>query len=215
MGRTRPKCTGQAQPSPCEQCPQLFTCYLNSGRDEGSTQEKNKRGEGLTCSVVVVSGAARGDKQRRQQFVVAGGVVEAPPCFPSSFFSIFLLVFVFLLSSFLCFSSLSCFVFLVLFSFCCLLLALSSPTFIGEKQRRVRPERLLCCHPEPPKGYIPSILPPRGKQVGCVGVFLSHWGREVGENQGRKCFFFPCSLHVQGKKKTYGVVLNDTVLGLF
>jgi hypothetical protein len=32
---------------------------------------------------------------------------------------------------------------------------------------------------------------------------------------GDKCFFFSCSLRVQGKKKTYGVVQNDTVFSSF
>ena len=46
------------------------------------------------------------------------------------------------------------------------------PCFYRQKIRETWLGRPLCCHPKPPKGYIPSILPPRGKQVDYVGVFL-------------------------------------------
>jgi len=39
-------------------------------------------------------------------------------------------------------------------------------------------------------------------------------GEDGGKHRGTKAPF-PCFLHVQGKKKTYGVVQNGTVLGLF
>jgi hypothetical protein len=39
-------------------------------------------------------------------------------------------------------------------------------------------------------------------------------GEGGGKRRGTKAPF-PCFLHVQGKKKTYGVVQNDTVLGPF
>ena len=52
-------------------------------------------------------------------------------------------------------------------------------------------------------------------QMGVLGrcLFELKGGRKVGENKGTKATF-PCFLHVQGKKKTYGVIQNDTVLGL-
>jgi hypothetical protein len=36
MGRTWPNHRGWAQPSPCEQCPPLFTCSVNSGGMAGT-----------------------------------------------------------------------------------------------------------------------------------------------------------------------------------
>jgi hypothetical protein len=45
-------------------------------------------------------------------------------------------------------------------------------------------------------------------------LFELKGGRKGGENRGTKAPF-PCFLHVQGKKKTYIVVQNDTILGLF
>jgi hypothetical protein len=45
-------------------------------------------------------------------------------------------------------------------------------------------------------------------------LFELKGGRKGGENRGTKAPF-PCFLHVQRKKKTYGVVQNGTVLGLF
>jgi hypothetical protein len=48
---------------------------------------------------------------------------------------------------------------------------------------------------------------------GSVGFFFfGFWEREGEEQmQGDKIFFFTCPLRVQGKKKTYGIVQNDTV----
>jgi hypothetical protein len=52
--------------------------------------------------------------------------------------------------------------------------------------------------------------------MGVLGrhLFELKGGRKGSENRGTKASF-PCFLHVQRKKKTYGVVQNDTVLGLF
>jgi len=44
MGQTRPKYVGWAQPSPYEQCPPLFTCYMNNGGQAG-TKPENKKGK--------------------------------------------------------------------------------------------------------------------------------------------------------------------------
>jgi len=54
------------------------------------------------------------------------------------------------------------------------------------------------------------------EQMGVLGrcLFELKGGRKVGENKGTKAPF-PCFLHVQGKKKTYDVIQNNTVLGLF
>jgi hypothetical protein len=54
------------------------------------------------------------------------------------------------------------------------------------------------------------------EQMGVFGrrLFELKGGRKDGENRGTKAPF-PCFLHVQRKKKTYGVVQNGTVLGLF
>jgi len=90
------------------------------------------------------------------------------------------------LSSFLCFSAFF-FSFLPLFFssfffrssapslFCsaalpplCFFFFCSLPLYLWEKQGRETQGRPLCSRPEPPKGYVPSILPPRGKQVGML-----------------------------------------------
>ena len=51
---------------------------------------------------------------------------------------------------------------------------------------------------------------------GQVGLSLVFWvlGERGEKNGGGECFFFPCSLRVQGKKKAYGAVQNDTVCSL-
>jgi len=54
MGRIRPKYMGWAEPGPntwagprpCEQCPPLFTCYVNSGGVAGTQQEKEEGEKG-------------------------------------------------------------------------------------------------------------------------------------------------------------------------
>jgi hypothetical protein len=46
-------------------------------------------------------------------------------------------------------------------------------------------------------------------------LFGSSGGREGGEKQGNKAFLFRYFLRVQGKKKGYSVVQNDSVLGFF
>jgi len=51
-------------------------------------------------------------------------------------------------------------------------------------------------------------------QVGAL-VFWVLGERERIKKWEGKCFFFPCSLRVQGKKKAYGAVQNGTVCFLF
>jgi hypothetical protein len=55
--------------------------------------------------------------------------------------------------------------------------------------------------------------------AGKWGVLLASfwWFQRKREwaKQGRKVFFFPCSLRLKGKKKTYGVVQNNTVFAFF
>jgi hypothetical protein len=72
--------------------------------------------------------------------------------------------------------------------------------------------RPLCSRP---RGASP-VLPPCGRQVvSFVGVFLVVSEKREQAKQGRKVFFFPCSLRVQGKRKTYGAVQNDIVFSSF
>jgi len=63
-----------------------------------------------------------------------------------------------------------------------------------------------------PKGYIPSIFPPCGKQVGsfCRYLFKLFWRKGEEKSRGRKSSSSPAS-RVQGKKKTHTVVQNGTV----
>jgi hypothetical protein len=63
-----------------------------------------------------------------------------------------------------------------------------------------------------PKGYIPSIFPPSGKQVGsfCRYLFKLFWRKGEEKSRGRKSSSSPAS-RVQGKKKTHTVVQNGTV----
>ena len=51
---------------------------------------------------------------------------------------------------------------------------------------------------------------------GQVGLSLVFWvlGEREEKKMGGKCFFFPCSLRVQGKKKAYGAVQNGTICSL-
>jgi hypothetical protein len=52
--------------------------------------------------------------------------------------------------------------------------------------------------------------------VGCVGVFLRfRRERESVKTGGRKKSSSSLASHVQGKKKTYGAVLNNTVFASF
>jgi hypothetical protein len=51
----------------------------------------------------------------------------------------------------------------------------------------------------PPKGYVPSILPPHGKQVGCQRLFE----RELAVEQRKKSSSSSPASRVQGKKKTW------------
>jgi hypothetical protein len=51
-------------------------------------------------------------------------------------------------------------------------------------------------------------------QVGAL-VFWVLGERERIKKWEGKCFFFPCSMRVQGKKKAYGAVQNGTVCFLF
>ena len=51
-------------------------------------------------------------------------------------------------------------------------------------------------------------------QVGAL-VFLGFGRQRKDKKMGGKMLLLPCSLHVQGKKKAYGAVQNDTVCFLF
>jgi len=64
---------------------------------------------------------------------------------------------------------------------------------------------------QPPKGYVPSIFPPRGKQVGrfCRHLFKLFQRKGEEKSRGRKSSSSPAS-RVEGKKKTHNVVQNDT-----
>jgi len=42
LGRTWPNYVGRNQPNPCEQCPPLFTCYVNNGGQAGTKSKKQK-----------------------------------------------------------------------------------------------------------------------------------------------------------------------------
>ena len=73
--------------------------------------------------------------------------------------------------------------------------------------------------PQPPAGLLYPSFIMRGVGYarfhvsggGSIG-FVFGFGREnEGEKQGNKCFFFPYPLCVQGKKKTYDAVQNNTV----
>jgi hypothetical protein len=70
-----------------------------------------------------------------------------------------------------------------------------------------------------PRHTSPPFSPTRGKLWTSKGPWsASFWvlrGGEGGEKQGNNTFFFPYFLRVQGKKKGYSVIQNDTVLGFF
>jgi len=64
------------------------------------------------------------------------------------------------------------------------------------------PGRPLCSRPEPPKGYVPFLLPPHGKQVGRL--CRSFWGlgeRGRGEKQGRKNLILPLPRASRGRRR--------------
>ena len=50
-------------------------------------------------------------------------------------------------------------------------------------------------------------------QVGAL-VFLGFGRQRKDKKMGGKMLLLPCSLRVQGKKKAYGAVQNDTVCSL-
>ena len=191
-----------AGPRPCEQCPPLFTCYVNSGGVAGTQQEKEE-GEKGWPAVAATVGCATGSDRRRRWWPVTLFFFSLSPLFyvlfllfSSSFFFSFSPLFS-LLSSALYLSlglSVSLFpLFSVLFFF-------PFPCFYRQKQgRETWLGRPLCCRPEPPKGYVPFLLPPRGKQVGCRRLFE----RELAVEQKKKSSSSSPTSRVQGKKKTW------------
>jgi hypothetical protein len=78
------------------------------------------------------------------------------------------------------------------------------------------PERPLCNHPKTALGVHPLFFHHvAGKWEVLSASFWSFQRKREWAKQGRKVFFFPYSLRVQGKKKTYGAVQNNIVLLLF
>ena len=76
--------------------------------------------------------------------------------------------------------------------------------------------RPLCYHPEPPKGYVLSILPPRGKQVGCVSVFLRfRKERDLVITRGRKKNVILPLLHTSRGRKRHMVLFKTTPFFFF
>ena len=184
LGLTQPNYMGWAQPSPCEQCPPLFTCYVNTGGVAGMKQEKREREKGWPAVAAVIDGAAGGDKQRHWWFAVVAAAL---------FFS-------FLLSLSSVFRSLPYFFFSFLFSFALpplfstlsllfcsfLFFALSSPVFIGKNQGRERLGWLMRCRPS-------NTWKALGKWGSLVGIFFMLLRRRKSvKTGGRKIFFFPC-----------------------
>jgi len=107
LGRTWPNYVGWAQPSPCEQCPPLFTCYVNSGGKAGTKQEKKEGEKGWPTVAATVVCATGGDRRRRWRFAVLFFFSLSILCF--TFSSLLLLLSAFPLSFlFFLFSSLLC-----------------------------------------------------------------------------------------------------------
>jgi len=77
--------------------------------------------------------------------------------------------------------------------------------------------RLLHSHPYLCRAWVfwrEGVMVSVKGQVGAL-VFWVLGERERIKKWEGKCFFFPCSLRVQGKKKAYGAVQNGTVCFLF
>jgi len=184
----------------------------------GAEQEETKRGSKRLPRV-----ASRRCCRRRRcccrggRIAVAGGASPSSS-FPSSvfffhFLSFFLLFPLSVLSS-LVFSRLSRPSFPFFFSpFSVPFLNFPPSVFIGKTEgggktpyypcpRGTWPGRPLCSRPERPKGYVPFLLPPHGKQVGRL--CRSFWGlgeRGRGEKQGRKNLILPLPRASRGRRR--------------
>jgi len=197
LGRTWPNYVGWAQPSPCEQCPPLFTCYVNSGGKAGTKQEKKEGEKGWPTVAATVVCATGGDRRRRWRFAVLFFFSLSILCF--TFSSLLLLLSAFPLSFlFFLFSSLLCPLSSVLAFFSL------PPCFYRQKQGRDVAGRPLCCRPKNClRNTSPPSSPTRGKLratgVGKVGVFFK---REMVVTEEEKSSSSPAS-RVQGKKRTH------------
>ena len=200
MGRIRPKYMGWAQavwtmPSTVHMLREQWRCSRTAAGER-------RRGEGLTC------GACNRWLcywKRQAAALVAGDAVfllslsSVLRSLSAFLFFFFFRLFPSLFSSLLCSVSLSRSFGLSLPS---LLrpLFFPFPCFYRQKQgRETWLGRPLCCRPEPPKGYIPFLLPPRGKQVGCRRLFE----RELAVEQKKKSSSSSPASCVLGKKKTW------------
>jgi len=217
MGWTRLKCMGWAKPgpttrAPCEQCPPLFTCYVNCGGMAGTKQERKKGRkvdlrwlQPLAVLLQATGGGAGGSRWPAVLFFFSVSLL----CFS---FSSPLLFFFFRPSPSL-FSSFS--------SFLCPLFSVPPHFFralpcIYRKNRGDRGKgRPLCNRPKNCPGNTTPSSPTRGK-LRASGVGRSIFERElVVENRGRKKSSSSPASRVQGKKKGYSAVQNGTVLVSF
>jgi len=199
-----------------EQCSPLFTDYVNSGEQGGEMKQKKKkgRGKGWPAVAATIGCTTGGDKRRRWWFAVA-----ATSSLSFYFFFFVLLVFrplsLFFFSFFFSFLSvLSPFPSLLPSS---LLVMLSPSVFIGKIGEREAGAATVLSPQKLPEEHISSLFSNTWKALGKVGRHLFEREMAVERSrwkQGNKSSL-PCFLHVQGKKKTYGVVQNGTVLGLF
>ena len=204
---------GWAQPSLCEQCLPLFTCYVNSGGWQRRRSRRKKK-KGWPAVGSVNGGVAGGDRQRRWwwrwRFAVVGGAVFLSLSLSSILRSYLLLLLFLLFSGFfsfyfafsLLFSSLS-----LLFSslflslgFVLFLLFLSSlsPVFIGEKRGR-------------DMARAATVLPPRTAQGVCPlhssttwqasGLSASFWEFDVSDRGRKKNLLLPLLHASRGRKR--------------
>ena len=215
MGWTRLKCMGWAEPgpttrAPCEQCPPLFTCYVNCGGMAGTKQERKKGRKvdlrWLQPLAVLLQAAA---------LVVHGG---RRCCFSSlslssAFRSLLRFFFFFFRPSpslFSSFSSLLCPLFFVPPHF-----SRALPCIYRKNRGDRGKGRPLCNRPKNCPGNTTPSSPTRGK-LRATGVGRSLFERElVVENRGRKKSSSSPASRVQGKKKGYSAVQNGTVLVSF
>jgi len=195
-------------PAPCEQCLPLFTYYVNSGGWQqirrSRRKKKGRRADlwwlrPLAVLVEATGGGAGGSRWPAVLFSFS----LSPLCFFVLFSTSFFFFFFFILPplSFL-------FSFFCSLSFCFLSSFFRRPPrfffpftcFYRQKQGKgTWLGRPLCCRPKQPKGYVPSILPPRGKHVGCRRLLE----RKLAVEQRKKSSSSSPASRIQGKKKTW------------